>query len=170
VDPLTERRKHRLGAPPSDWLTKSDVVQRESGETKRLRKIGGPPPEFRSGEADDDEKARSMPPRPLITLVVSEDREAAAHVVIALARARVSIRLALGLAEAETALDGAAVVFVVVPPGDSATARSLASWGQRRVVFALVRDANTAARVRPHCQAVLEPPWDVEAALRCAVP
>ncbi|MEZ0227013.1 MAG: hypothetical protein ACAI25_00185 [Planctomycetota bacterium] len=158
---MTEKRKsHRLGAPPADWLSQSDVILRGSAETQKLPRIGGPPREF--GDATTPGRRSTGP---LTMLIVSEDRDAAAHLAIALAGAQVSIRLALSLLDVEPLLEGSTAVFAVVPRGDHPIARSLPNWGDGRVVFALARDRETADRVRGHCDAALLPPWDIASAI-----
>lgn len=151
----TEKRKRRLGSPPADWLTASDVVLRGSAETQRLPKIGGPPPGF------GDSRTKERPSGPLTALVVSEDREAAARIAIALAGEQMSIRLALGLRDVESLLEGASVVLAYVPEANAPIARALRGWGDGRAVFALVPDRATADRVREHCDAAIEPPWNI---------
>lgn len=154
---MTEKKRRSLGAPPADWLTQSDIVLRGSAETQRLTRIGGPPPEF----GDSRTKPRSA--GPLTALVVSEDRDVAARLAISLASAQVSIRLALALADVESLLEGATVVFVVVPGAEHSLARSIKKWGDGRSVFALVRDRGTADALRGSCDVAIEPPWDIEA-------
>lgn len=160
--PVSEKRKSsRLGAPPADWLTQSDVLLRgSSAETQKLPRIGGPPREF-----GDTASSRKRADGPLTALVVSEDRDSAARIAIALAGAQFSIRLALNLTDVEPLLEGTAVLFAVVTRGDSSIARSLRHWSDGRRVFALVPDRETADRVRGYCDAALERPWDIEGAL-----
>ncbi len=130
---MTEKRKsQRLGAPPADWLSQSDVIMRGSAETQKLPRIGGPPREF--GDGTNPGKRTTGP---LTMLIVSENKDAAAYLALALAGAQVSIRLALSLFDVEPLLEGSTAVFAVVPRGDHPIARSLASWGEGRVVFAL---------------------------------
>lgn len=152
---MTEKRKRRMGTVPADWLTESDVVLRGSLETQRVSRIGGPPPGF--GEVRVRERATG----PLTLLVVSEDRHAAAWLVLEVAALRLSVRLAFGLEDVEPLLDGAGAVLVVVPRPDAPVVRSLRLWGEGRRVFALVPDAETAATVRAHSDHVLVAPWDV---------
>ncbi len=156
-----KKKSHRLGAPPPDWLSQSDVVVRGSSETQKMQRIGGPPREFGDGTAP-----ATRATGPLTTLVVSEDREAAARLAVVLAGAQVSIRLALSLADVEPLLDGTTAVFAIVPRGDHPIARSLGSWAtEGRPVFGLATDRETADRIRGHCDAALLPPWDIAAAL-----
>jgi hypothetical protein len=159
---VTDKKKtsSRLGAPPADWLSQSDVVVRGSAETQKFTRLGGPPREFGDASAD-----RRRSGGPLTVLVVSEDRDSAARLAISFAAARLSIRLALAIDDVPPLLDGSTVVFAVVPRANHPIVRALANWGEGRVVYALAADRETADRVRGHCDVTLEAPWDIEKAL-----
>jgi hypothetical protein len=101
----------------------------------------------------------------MTALIVSQSRELAARVAILLAPSPVKIKVALGLDLVEPLLEGSSAVFAVVPAASCEMARSLPLWGAGRAVFALVFDEETADSVRESCDAVIEPPWCVEAAL-----
>jgi hypothetical protein len=157
---VTEKRKRRIGTVPADWLTESDVVLRGSLETQRVSRIGGPPPGF--GEVRVKERVAG----PATLLVVSEDRQAAAWLVLELASLRLSVRLAFGLEDVEPLLDGAGAVLAVVPRFDTPVARSLRFWREGRRVYALVPDGETGARLRGNCDLVIVAPWDVASVVK----